>query len=245
MKTIKIEANTKPANFKKKKFPNGMDPDDYKKCMSWSYRKWAWEFLCRNIEFRNASDKAVNGTEKDRTLVAKKYGLVKFKYYEEVQTNKSIYPTFKDGAIKCRENLSSESKEEKINVAPGQIVIRFKLTAKSNVQQSLDAQIKKAKAKLKKKADEFHKLLNQKIGSKNPKANLFPTYLRILDMQVQGLNTKEIIRSLNSLPPESTTKYSDIENIDSIIRGTQRYIESAEECASTLYRYIALRPNKK
>lgn len=195
--------------------------------------------LCRNSEFQKASDAAFNGTEKERALVAKKFGLVKFKYYAEVQTKKAKFPTFKDGAIKCLENLSSENINESIDLSSGQMVVRFKLTAKSNIQQSLDAQISKAKRILKTKADEFQKLRNTTIGSQNPKANLFPTYLRILDMTAQGMGIEAITEILNPLNKNATEK-----GWDSAVRETQRNKAKAIACSAELYRYIALRPNK-
>ena len=240
-----INTNSKTENFKRKKFHDGKNAKDYEKCTSWSPRRWAWEFLCRNSEFQKASDAAINGTEKERALVAKNFGLVKFKNYAEVQTKSAGYPTFKDGAIKSFENLGSEKVEEIIEVYPGQVVIRFKLTAKSNVKQSLDEQLKKAKAKLQKKTDEFHKILNRKFGTKNPKANLFSEYLRILDMQAQGLEESEILVYLNELPDDFEAKKSNIKRLDNMNRGTHRYIKTANDCAEELYRYIALRPNKK
>ncbi|MDD4913348.1 MAG: DUF6499 domain-containing protein [Sideroxydans sp.] len=240
MSKSKIAVDGKNGSRKQKKFHDGKNEKDYKKCKSWSYRRWAWEFLCRNPEFQKASDRAVNGTDEEKAAVAKQFGLTKFKYYADVQTKKDGYPTFKEGAIKSWINLGPEVMRENIGIYPGQVVIRFKLTSALNAKQAVDAQINKARTVLQKNLAEFQKLLNKKIGRKNPKANLFPRYLRILDMQAQGMEPKEITACLNKLPPGA-----DEENLDSLVRETYKHKATAEECMKLLYRYIALRPNKK
>lgn len=245
MNKTDVGADTKSEIFERKIFHDGKSSKDYESCKKWSNRRWAWEFLCRNTDFKEASDVAINGSTEDMALVAKKYGLVRFKYYAEVQTKKAGYPTFKNGAIKSWENIGSEKYEETIKVYPGQVVIRFKLTAESNVQQSIDEQMKKASTKLKKKTDEFLKIQDKKFGTKNPKANLFSEYLRILDMKAQNLNETEILEQLNELPVDSVANKSNIKTLDNMKRDAYRYIKTANECAQELYKYIALRPDKK
>lgn len=51
------------------------------KCKKWSPRRWAWEFLRRNEDFRADCDTC--GTAEDRKVIAKKYGIKIYKHYSE------------------------------------------------------------------------------------------------------------------------------------------------------------------
>lgn len=240
MKMDDIEENAVAEQIikKKRRTYDGTNLKDYIKCNSWSYRRWAWAFLCRNSEFIKACEEVVNGDDEEKAKVAKRFGLIKFKYYMDVQSKKDGFPAFNDSAIKCWENIDNELITKEIPIYPGQVVIRFMLASEINSRQALGAQITKAKNTLNKRLIEFEKYLDQRIGKRGPKATSFIEYLRILDMQAHGIKKpEEIARYLYQVKPQSKEE----ENIDSFIRSTRRKMSSANKHAETIYRYIALR----
>lgn len=225
----------------KKNSTDGSDPKDYERCKSWTYRRWAWEFLCHNIAFKKASDDAKNGTDKTKAIVAEKFGLVKFKYYGDVQTKSDGYPTFKAGSIGSWTNLESEISNREIQIYPGQVVIRFKLASDINAEQALNSQIAKAEVMLHKKRAEFEKSIDSVLKKKKPNSTSFVEYLRILDMQAHGIvEAEDIAKHLYQFDAQSLSGV----DVEGKIRATRKKIESAQEYSEKLYRYIALKSGK-
>lgn len=223
---------------RKKRFHDGTKRSQYEQCKSWSYKRWAWEFLCRNKQFIAACDKVINGTDKEKALVAKKYGLVQFKYYGDVQTKNNVYPLFKDGVIKIWENLSNESICKKVNIFPGQVIIRFRLASDINAELALKAQLGKAEKLLKKKLAEYEKTITKSIGKKELRTSSFIESIRILDMLASGIESvEEISKHLYQIKPNST----QATNIDEVQRATVKKISTAKEYSEKLHRYIALK----
>lgn len=233
--------DSKNSTPKLKRILTGINADDYKKCEKWNPRRWAWAFLCRNPDFIRESDEVQNGADAAKKKVARKYGLVSFKYYGQVQTKKDGFPTFKDGAIKTWANFTEETEEYSISLGTGQVLVRFKLQTEVNAEQSLNAQIEKARKILHKKRDELEKQIKKVIGKKAPNSTSFIEYLRILDMQAHGIkDAKEITIKLFGIGDPETEA-----NIDDKVRHTRRKIAAANQYAKVLYRYIALAPTKK
>lgn len=229
---------------KKKKFPDGTSLKQYGKYKTWTYRRWAWEFLCRKAEFREACDRVAGAGELAESRVAKKFGLAKFKHYADVQTRANVFPVFRDGAIKCISNLESANLEQQVRLAPGQVLIRFKLTSEIDVQAAIEAQIERAKQRLYKLRDEYSKgcTVQAPIGDGDvvAKANslLLVQYLRILDMQINGIKTAEKIASILYEARPGSIQY---EKLDNLSRTTRRNINEANKYPNGLYRYLALR----
>lgn len=83
----------------KRIFPNGMSKADYSGYEKWSKRRWAWEFLCRNENFRKACDELdeiPEGERKERRKekIAHDFHLRKFKSAFESYGKNKNYPTF-------------------------------------------------------------------------------------------------------------------------------------------------------
>lgn len=233
--------NSTRSTTRLKRVLTGINADDYKKCKKWSFKRWAWAFLCRNPDFVRESDEVQNGSDAAKKKLAKKYGLVNFKYYGHVQTKKDGFPTFKDGAIKTWVNVIEEPEEHTISLAPGQVLVRFKLQTEVNAEQSLNAQIEKARKILHKRRDELEKQIKKVIGKKTPNSTSFIQYLRILDMQAHGIKDAEEIatRLYGITDPKTDSRF------DNKVRSTRKRIATAHQHATVLYRYIALAPTKK
>lgn len=238
---VKVKPDTRSNTKKKRTFPDGTKLSQYTKCKTWTNKRWAWEFLCRNQEFIIACDKVINGTDKERAAVARKFGLVKFKHYADLWSRNNVFPNFKDGAIKSWENLGNEDIEQSICIAPDQVIIRFKLSSKLDAVKTLYAQLKRAENTLKKRLAEYNKKFSKSSEGKEInklRAGSFTEYLRILDMQANRINSaKKIAEYLYQIRPNSVQEM----NIDSLTRSVKRKISYASKYPEELYRLISLK----
>jgi len=184
-------------NQKKRNFPDGTNISNYGKYKTWTYRRWAWEFLCRNHNFIKACIRLENGTESEKLQVARDFGLVKFKNYSDVQTRTNIFPTFKDGAIQVTPNLSKENLKKLVGIFPGQVLIRYKLKADVDAIAAIEAQLQRARKSLYKLSAQFNQIMEMPAAAIDPGVATDPIslvqYLRILDLRANGIDSvKEI-----------------------------------------------------
>ena len=235
-----IEDKTAP---KKKKYPDGKSQTQYGKYKTWTYKRWAWEFLCRNTKFRQACDRAAKASELSKSKVAQEFGLVTFKHYADVQTKSNVFPVFKDGAIRIIPNISSEKLEKLVCIFPGQVLIRFKLKAEVDAIAAIDAQLKRARRRLLKLHAEYNQIGDVHAAEMDQEIATDPLslvqYLQILDLKANGIDsTKEIAAFLYAAKP-GTKQY---ENLDNLVRTLSRSnkIEDADEYPIKHYRYLAL-----
>lgn len=232
---VQVGINAGSEERVKREYPDGTNLDQYHKCKGWPYRRWAWEFLCRNSQFIKDSDAAVNGTQQEKSRVAKKYGLVKFKYYGDVQTRRNVFPTFIDGALRILENFGDDDIHEDICIRPGQVVIRFKLVTAINSELALKRQLERAEKVLEKKRIQYLKKINKSIKPEGIRVSSFVESLRILDLIAAG-KQDEI---LEYIYPDRNPQ-NQREKLDSNIRSVNRKIKTAKAYSKHLYRYVAL-----
>jgi hypothetical protein len=115
----------------------------------WSYRRYAWEFLCLNEKFRAACDGAPSLEEKKK--IAAKYGLKEFKPYDEPY-NTTNKPEFGSAQI----SSWTKSKENdlggmvSLELRDGEVAILFDLDVIFLNKKSLAAQIQHASRRLEK-----------------------------------------------------------------------------------------------
>lgn len=231
---------TKP---KEREFPDGKSITEYRKYKTWSYKRWAWEFLCRNARFRQACDRVAVASDLSKSKVAKEFGLVKFKHYADVWTKSNVFPTFRDGAIRIIPNIGSEKVDKSIRILPGQVFIRFKLKTGIDTIAAIGAQLDRARVRLEKLHAEYNHVGSDR-AAKNNEIAADPTSLiqclRILDLKDNGIDSlKEIVSFLYDVKP-GTKQY---ENLDDLVRSFRRKhrIENAHEYSIKHYRYLALR----
>lgn len=127
--------------------PDGRDAEDYKDTIKWTFRRWAWEFLIRNPEFVSDCDRVRLGDESEKKVVAKKYGLKRFKSYDEPWGIKEKRPRFFSEPTKRLTNLTRKSKWLEVVVGPGKLLFMFDLgavargtiTARRAIDEAIDA----------------------------------------------------------------------------------------------------------
>jgi hypothetical protein len=127
--------------------------------LDWSYRRWAWEFLIRNKEFITACKDVTSGSSDQRKEVASRFGLKKFKAFDEPyekdknDKKKDIRkPKFKHYAIRSWSNMNGDKHREnvpfKITLSKNQVLILFDLNSISVRKGGLKRQLKLTEERL-------------------------------------------------------------------------------------------------
>ena len=55
-------------------------PQDFN---DWTYSRWAWEFLRRNVKFQEDCERVLHGSLEQRRTMARSFGLAEYKYFKE------------------------------------------------------------------------------------------------------------------------------------------------------------------
>ena len=141
-----------------------------------------------------------NGDDAARQLVATRFGLRRYKPFTEnfggrgrrqpafVAATPTVWSLIEDdlnAARMCR-----------IRLQPGQVLVRFDLTAASPYTAALDAQLRRATNLLQTKLDELRSRLNQVPAPRAPKTTAFLKCLRYLDLVAAGRNSTDAMRVL-------------------------------------------------
>ncbi len=178
---------TKPVKIKKGNRPDGLSLDRYKGHESWSYRRWAWEFLRRDNEFIRACA-AVDNKARDEHDVAKEFHLLNFKHCNMgFKSKKSPAPNYTVQAIMKWANVKNNETNSsqvrlKAELEPGQVLLRFDLNQELIVGGSLDAQLRVAKRTLEKTLTAYLEATKKKRApKKKPERKSFLELLRRLD----------------------------------------------------------------
>lgn len=169
-----------------------LDDSKYAGCESWTNKRWAWEFLRRNMNFRSACDALDdNATSKVKRNIARKFGLVDFKHYQEIFTSDDGQvgaPKFISKAVmRIRpERQDDSSWKRRVTIKPNQLAIRFDLRQAIEDDRILDAQIQSARKILERELNSWRSAENitPKTGRNRPLHRLL-VQLKILDAREQ------------------------------------------------------------
>jgi hypothetical protein len=238
MENLLASANA-VTNKRKLPRPTGEDVDRYKNINSWSYRRWAWEFLRRNAEFISECERVKNDSDDAKKTVAKQFGLTRFKYYKEAYKGVSGYPKYQTDAIKSWTHLNSEhyKKEKTRKLNPGEVMICFDLNAALEDKHALAKQLQLAERRLEQRLKAYAVQQNVTTNRSQPKAFKFGMYLRLLDALADGKTPVECARMLNpqtSADVDSTEARSQVRD----------QIDAAKRYAGTRYRSLSLLKGK-
>jgi len=206
----------------------------YKGNERWDTHRWAWEFLTRNKEFREACDKVLPSDIKGQQAVAKKFGLSKFKHYNEPYKNDRS-PRFASEEITSASNLE----EPRVRVRPtlglnfGQVVIRFDLNMLKIDEKTLERQIELAEHKLKVLKAKFISQENFTPPRHKPKMSFFLRYLKLLDLTLGDVSTTKCAEIMRS------KKAEDRNSVEKAIL-VKASLRAARNFASKNYRMLAV-----
>jgi hypothetical protein len=177
-------------------FPDGTSIEDYAECRSWSFHRWAWEFLRRNTKFQDAcKTMATNPTPSDKLEIKDKFGLVRFKHYTDAYgATKKERPKFKTADVVCWPRVSEKIfRKIKANfpkdLKPGQVLVRFDLNNVPVTPSSIKAMLGATEIYLKSAAKIWSKEQGKTTGNRRNREDLLPL-LRLLDLDHNRAITK-------------------------------------------------------
>jgi hypothetical protein len=220
---------TKKVKIQKGNRPDGLSVDRYKGHETWSYRRWAWEFLRRDDDFIRACA-AVDRNERTEPDVAKEFHLSKFKHCNMgFKSKKSPAPRYTVQAIKKWANVNNSETNSsqvrlKAELEPGQVLLRFDLNQELIVGGSLDAQLRVAKRTLEKTLTAYLEAAKKKRApKKKPERKSFLELLRRLDAVAghdYGAHGLAVLQPDDFLDLDST---GSSKKMDSLMRTPREY----------------------
>ena len=173
--------------------PTGRDESEYADSRTWTWRRFAWEFLRRSAQFQHAADGAIDLTayltkeDADRDApydpfqgvpqnVAERYGLTRFKHYSE-HYDQGTKPRFEPRSLRVYSWLHSEDRKRRVDlpVRYGEVLLRFSLlpsihslaaldTVLLLAERAIERQLRDAREKLARLAREA--AVNQQSGGR-------------------------------------------------------------------------------
>ncbi len=182
-----------------RKRPNGRFIQQYAKHETWSKRRWAWEFLKRNEEFRAACDGLDSCADDDvrRVAICERFGLLRFRHYNERYVRP--FPNFALGNVRAwirLEGLDHLAGEARIPLKPGQVAILFDLNHALTNVRSLRAQLAHARRRLERYLKRLAVVSGKTPLEPKPKSDHFLDCLRMLDAKADGMPRADIARML-------------------------------------------------
>lgn len=246
--TTENTSSNKPKNTP----PDGMTLERYSRLKEWSYKKWAWEFLRRNKQFRAACKRAkLTDSDDERAKVAAEFGLKRYKPYTEKFKGESGKPLFSAGSISSWSNLDSEedkSRRVRVLLDNGQILVRFDLASSLADAEILKKQIRLTEIRLEKRLKAYELKLKKESQFRRHKVSQFGQYLRLLDLNLAGKS--QIYSGLLIAPAKAKKVESELfeHGKDNVAPAISKKMRRANEYANELYRYLAVlkgRPSAK
>lgn len=246
-----------PAAKPKRPWPSGEDLAEYKGHERWSLRRWAWEFLRRNEDFRTRCDEVDAGDIKAQRKIAEDFGLREFKHYEERYGKGDTRTRFRVNWISYTSNANSliKRKLDPRTLAPGQIHIRFDLESMRGDRKAIEPQLRAARKVIEHQMTLYVKMKDgpdSEIIERKPKYIYFIRHLRTLDLLLRKKSHKEIIKILypaiakvENLRSEGKADRPSIASSDITYQeahqGHRAKIDEAKHFAVEGYRYLAAR----
>lgn len=184
----------------KLRLPTGEDVKEYKGWEKWSNRRWGWEFLRRNTDFRdscwNLPEEPTQRKIKEEEI-AQRFHLKKFKHCDEKfgsNKQKKLRPNFNplDAWWSVEEG---EKRRPKASIVEGQVLVRFDLRPALENKNLLKLQILYAQSILER---QFKRLLE--INPSNPTIKRFRDenaerklqLLRMIDLKASNRTAVDI-----------------------------------------------------
>ena len=215
----------------------------------WSYRRWAWEFLIRNKEFITACKDVSSGSSDQRKEVASRFGLKKFKAFDEPyekDKKKGICkPKFEHYAIRSWSTMNGHEHPEnvpfKITLSKNQVMVLFDLNSISVRKDGLNRQLKLTEELLQ---DQLKNIQCLQVGPQQgsvasdslitdiPNGKNYLRHLRILDVYDLDKPTHEYAKIVYPRRTEEQSKAKARESIN-------KMVDSALKNAESGYRAIA------
>ena len=214
-----------------------MDSAEYENFRAWKYKRWAWEFLRRNPEFKKACS-AAGDDPACRAQVATEFVLKRFKRHSEGYTSGSGRPLFLSSSVSswiC--DGGENSRRPRVTIKAGQVLVRFDLSVTTLDREAIEAQLRHASVIIRKRQKEYLAATG-KVEPAKPSArpSYLLRYLRLLDL-LDGKPRMEPGRALSILNSNRTSRLLPAEALETC--GHQ--IDAARELSVHGYKHLANR----
>lgn len=230
-----VTNNTSTLAPKDQQFPNGLEVADYVGWESWDYRRWAWEFLRRNNNFRHACNSLPDDQEArtaKKREIAGMFGLRRFKHYAEAY-DEGKSAEFRALAVSPRPRGQSTSWSRELR--NDEVCIVFNLRPSLFGSDALDLQMKNARRIIERRADALRTSLgvDRRAAAPRPTAKSLLRKLRLLDARHLDISWVDIAEALRTRPGQDLFELKEAE---------RKAYEPAVELAE--YGYLALLTSK-
>ena len=182
----------------KKERPNGKSLEQYKGADTWSRKRWAWEFLRRNVDFLErckALKKNVPEALSEED-VASQFGLKRFKSAAEPYSKKGEFqkPRFVAESVPSYSRLLDEHPARRVRLLQaGEVAFILDLDAALLNAASLRKQIAVLTKIAKKRLGELAELRKvEKVPKHRVHENQLLSFIRILDARAAGMKRQDI-----------------------------------------------------
>lgn len=182
--------------------PDGSRIEHYRKHEAWSKRRWAWEFLKRNVSFRAACERIVDMPEgpargEAEQEACEKFGLFSYRHYNADYAKP--YPNFALGRVRSWTQIDHAGYD--VSDVPtvlknGQVLMLFDLNHALVNTRALSGQIAHARRKLERRLAILSSSSSTVPASPKPKTDHFVVCLRMLDAKASGMTAAAIARML-------------------------------------------------
>jgi len=195
--------------------PKGKSVSEYKGYRKWGMKRWSWEFLRRNKDFRARCEVLETMEENKRGIeeidIARDFGLKKFKHCDAPfgEKGKGLQPRF--NAIACWYKVEDGKKRVvKVGMYQDQMIVRFDLRPVLRNKKALADQLSQALTALKWYVKEVKKKEPRGAQNRTREINDYLRYLRMLDLKRSNVSPAAIYAEL----------YPDNEDVKNIGRGS-------------------------
>lgn len=184
-----------------KKRPDWKNKVSYGSTSDWSYRHWAWEFLRRNPEYQERSERLKDGMSNFQKKLAREFGRCNLKPFREPYGDDDASRLWLAETIdQTAGKIPGQSSVPKFELRPGYAILMVDLTQTTKAgRAALTSLLSHAKELLAIELDKYEKTLPQSQRTKTPKVRrdkLF-IWLRIYDaIEYSKVAEDDVIREL-------------------------------------------------
>jgi hypothetical protein len=204
----------------------------YKGHEKWSHRRWAWEFLQRNDNFRKKCDAAESTNRRNRKEIALEFGLLNFKHYKEHYLD-GDKPRFLLSTRIYR--TAGTSKRYEITLRPTEIMLRFDLSYAAKDQKILRAQIRRAQRIIEKNVTEIRSSKSLKALTSRFKFSSKDLLLKIRVLDALIVDEKQQAEILDLIYPNLGRGKDNIEKRSTL----RKRITHAKKLSTTYLEILA------
>lgn len=192
----------------RRRHPSGQSVAVYRGSDRWGANRWAWEFLCRNVQFARMCDAlqvTADDLDEQKDAIARRFHLKRFKHYLEPYAYDEM-PRFQTiGVLRCQEG--EDSIRRTITIPDSVVMVRFNVDLALSSSNAIPVQLKLAEKFLREHAAMLSRTRDVALPRTNargatPQQRL--EWLRMLDARIYGRSVRNgTVEEIAGVPPWS------------------------------------------